>query len=237
MCVCVCVCVCVTERHRETHKERETQAEIEKNREREKGKEGMTAWIALTCICCSLETQDVCICSLVNVFAFICVHAKSLQSCLTLYDAMDCCPPDSSVHGVLQARILEWIACPPPGDLPGPGIEPAFPAASALQVDSLPLSHWEAPPYFIHMVTQRSPSAGRGVVIPPWKPWIRASFVMRLIHLLECAGQENCAVVEIFFIHVLQWWWPLTLRGPLGLEPWLVWLRNQTVNLIEYLIF
>ena len=34
-----------------------------------------------------------------------CVHAKSLQSCLTLCDPMDCSPPGSSVHGVLQARI------------------------------------------------------------------------------------------------------------------------------------
>ena len=32
------------------------------------------------------------------------------QSCLTLYDPMDCSPPVSSVHGILQARILEWVA-------------------------------------------------------------------------------------------------------------------------------
>ena len=38
---------------------------------------------------------------------------------------MDCSPPGSSVCGILQARILEWVACPspPPGDLPIPGIE------------------------------------------------------------------------------------------------------------------
>ena len=36
---------------------------------------------------------------------------------------MDCSPPTSSVHGILQARILEWVAMPPPGDLPNPGIE------------------------------------------------------------------------------------------------------------------
>ena len=38
------------------------------------------------------------------------MHAKSLQSCLTLCDPMDCIPPSSSVHGILQARILEWVA-------------------------------------------------------------------------------------------------------------------------------
>ena len=39
-----------------------------------------------------------------------CVRAKPLQSCLTLCDPMDCSLPSSSVHGVSQARILEWVA-------------------------------------------------------------------------------------------------------------------------------
>ena len=52
------------------------------------------------------------------------MHAKSLHLCLTLCNPIDCSPPVSSVHGILQARILEWIACPPLGDLPNPGIEP-----------------------------------------------------------------------------------------------------------------
>ena len=38
------------------------------------------------------------------------LHAKSLQLCQTLCDPMDCSPPGSSVHGILQARILEWVA-------------------------------------------------------------------------------------------------------------------------------
>ena len=53
------------------------------------------------------------------------VHA---QSCSALYESMDCSPPASSVHGILQARILEWVAIPSPGDLPNPGIKPASPA-------------------------------------------------------------------------------------------------------------
>jgi len=51
---------------------------------------------------------------------------------------MDCSLPGSSVHGILQARILEGLPCPPLGDLPDPGIKPGSPA---LQEDSLPLSH------------------------------------------------------------------------------------------------
>ena len=42
----------------------------------------------------------------------LCVHAKSLQSCLTLCGPMDCSLPGSSVCGILQARILEWVAMP-----------------------------------------------------------------------------------------------------------------------------
>ena len=41
-----------------------------------------------------------------------CMHASSLQSGPTLCDPMDYSPPVSSVHGILQARILEWVAMP-----------------------------------------------------------------------------------------------------------------------------
>ena len=53
---------------------------------------------------------------------------------------MDYSPPGSSVHGNLQARILGWVPCPPPGDLPHPGIK------LALQAGSLLLSPWGSPP-------------------------------------------------------------------------------------------
>ena len=39
-----------------------------------------------------------------------CMHAKSLQLCLTLFNPMDCSLPGSSVHGMLQARILALVA-------------------------------------------------------------------------------------------------------------------------------
>jgi len=52
-------------------------------------------------------------------FAFIilsgfplCMHAKSFQSCPALCNTMDCSPAGSSVHGIFQARILEWVAMP-----------------------------------------------------------------------------------------------------------------------------
>ena len=63
------------------------------------------------------------------------------QSCPTHWDPMDCSPPGSSVHGILQARILKWVAKPSPGDLPDPGTEPRSPV---LQVGfSTPSATWE----------------------------------------------------------------------------------------------
>ena len=56
------------------------------------------------------------------------MEVKVAQSYLTLCD-----PMDSTVHGILQARILQWLF-PSPGDLPNSGIRPRSPT---LQVDSL----------------------------------------------------------------------------------------------------
>ena len=53
----------------------------------------------------------------------VCVSSVA-QSCLALYNPMGCCPSGSSVHGIFQARVLEWVAFPM-RDFPNPGIEPA----------------------------------------------------------------------------------------------------------------
>jgi len=46
------------------------------------------------------------------IIDWVYTDAKSLQSCPALCDPMDCNTPDSSVHRILQARILEWVAIP-----------------------------------------------------------------------------------------------------------------------------
>ena len=74
------------------------------------------------------------------------LHAKLLQSCLTLCNPMGCSRPGSSDHGILQARILEWVACPPPEDLSNPEIKRTSPA---LQAYSLPLSLQGSPRSFL----------------------------------------------------------------------------------------
>jgi len=48
----------------------------------------------------------------IGIDVHVCLHAKLLQSCPTLCDPMDCSPPGSSVRGIFQARILEWVAMP-----------------------------------------------------------------------------------------------------------------------------
>ena len=79
--------------------------------------------VRLECVY-SLQSKSACV-----------LCAKSFHSYPALCDPMNCSLPDSSVHGILQARMLERVAIPSPGDLPNPGIEPGSPA---LQADSLP---------------------------------------------------------------------------------------------------
>ena len=58
------------------------------------------------------------------------MKVKVTQLCSTLCDPVDC-----TVHGILQARILEWVVFPSSGDLSNPGIKPRF---STRQMHSLP---------------------------------------------------------------------------------------------------
>ena len=62
--------------------------------------------------------------------------AAKLLSHVRLCESLwNCSPPGSSVHGILQVRIREWVAMPFSRELPDSGIEPESPA---LQPDSLP---------------------------------------------------------------------------------------------------
>ena len=78
--------------------------------------------------------KSMCFVCMGKLLIFCVVFYVHTRSRLTLFGPTDCSPPGSSVHGILQARMLEWVAISSSRDLPNPGIEPRSPA---LQVDSL----------------------------------------------------------------------------------------------------
>ena len=45
----------------------------------------------------------------IHIYNLFCLKVLVSQLCLTLYDPMDCRLPGSSVHGIFQARVLEWV--------------------------------------------------------------------------------------------------------------------------------
>ena len=81
----------------------------------------------------------------VTVFNYVHVCVLSRFSRVQLCDPVDCSLPDSSAHGCSRQEYWSGLPCPPPGDLPDPGIETSSPVSPALQVDFLPLSHWVSP--------------------------------------------------------------------------------------------
>ena len=62
-----------------------------------------------------------------NTYFVVVVVFHTLHHVWPFCDPMNCNLPDSSVHGILQARILEWLPLPSPGDLPNPGMDPSSP--------------------------------------------------------------------------------------------------------------
>ena len=94
-------------------------------------------------------------------------YVKLLQLCLTLCDAMDCSSPDSSVHGILQARILEWVAMPSSRGSSQPRDQTAPPA---LQADPLPLSHRGSPCICVHFTKSHKAKSLNGLGEWPVQP-------------------------------------------------------------------
>ena len=74
-----------------------------------------------------------------------CMHAKSLQLCLTLCDLWTVARQAPLSLGFSRQEYWSELPCLSPGDLPDPGIKPVSLVAPALQAASLPLSHWGSP--------------------------------------------------------------------------------------------
>ena len=82
----------------------------------------------------------------------LCMPAKSLgRLCLRLHNTVDCRPQGRAPLSLGFSRQEYWsgLPCPPPADLPDPGIEPASLTSPALQADSLPLAPPRKPAYTI----------------------------------------------------------------------------------------
>ena len=104
---------------------------------------------------CSPQLLQLCSCQLWSVNLHILMYCVLVaQSCLTLCDPMDCSLPGTSVHGILQARILEWVSFPFCRDFHDPGLKPMSPA---LQADSLP----SEPPLIVHYLPHKWKSLSR----------------------------------------------------------------------------
>ena len=68
---------------------------------------------------------------------------------------IDCSPPGSSVHGIITARILEWVAISSSRDLPDPGIEPMSPALAGGLLATEP----SGKPYVVYNCSAMEPAA------------------------------------------------------------------------------
>ena len=91
-------------------------------------------WVSFDAFVLFLKKTQFIFSLLLVVFFLICmcVRAKSLQLCLTLCNPMDHSLPSSSVHGIFQQRVVEWVAMPSSRYLPNPGIELSFLMSPAL---------------------------------------------------------------------------------------------------------
>ena len=110
--------------------------------------------LSLSLVSCEMGTRLV---------SLSCVCAKSLRPCPTLCVPIDCSLPGSSVHGILQSRILEWVAMPSSRDLPNPGIELSSLMSPALAGGFVTTSAaWEAHGYHWFVVNIKHSSTCRG---------------------------------------------------------------------------
>ena len=143
------------------------------------------------------------------------------QLCLTLCDPMDCSPPDSYVHGILQQEYWSGLPFLSPGNLPDPGIEPGSPA---LQADSLPFSHEGSPChildstyiiwYIFHMIS--------------YGGWLSLSDLPSLSMIISSCVH---VVAIVLFYGFIYWWISLSIH--MLMDIWIIimfWLLWIVIN-------
>ena len=108
-------------------------------------------------------------------FFFLWVHAKSLPSCLTLCNPVDHSPPGSSVHGILQGRILEWVAMP------------SSSRGSSRPVNQISLLHWQAGSLLL------SHLASPHTTLSDWTPITNSVWPEPLLLWFSRQGVSDCS--------------------------------------------
>ena len=101
-----------------------------------------------------LTNFKLCVCVCVCVCVHACIYTHTLT--WTLCDPMDCSPPGSSVHGILQQECSSGLPHPPPGDLPDPGIELASFMSPALTGGFFTTSHLGSPDFKVKVRVSQS---------------------------------------------------------------------------------
>ena len=130
--------------------------------------------------------------------------AKSLQSCLTLSDLMDCSLPGSSIHGIFQARVLEWVAI-----------------AFSEEISSL--SHSIVFLYFLHSFKK---SFWEKAMVPhsstlAWRiPWMEEPGGLQSVGSLG-VGHDSATSLSLFaFMHWRRKWQPTPVFLPGESQGW-----------------
>ena len=118
------------------------------------------------------------------------VRAKSLQSCQTLCDPVDCSPPGSSVHGILQAEYCSGLPSPPPRDLPHPGMKPESLLSTCTGGGAL--YHWHPGKPSWRPSVQSSGSVSSQLCATPWPAARQASLsITNFQSLLQLMSIES----------------------------------------------
>ena len=122
------------------------------------------------------------------IMAALCMHAKSPQSCHIICNPVNCSPPGSSVHGILKARILEWVAISK-GIFLTPGLNSCLLHLLHWQADSL----WLAPPGKLVATIVGKKMLSWGWHIPVtctiWESWTHAG-ISKKSSILFCWAQR-----------------------------------------------
>ena len=138
-----------------------------------------------------------------------CLCAKLLHSCLTLCNPRDPSPLGSSVYGILQAIILEWVAMPSSGE-----------CSQSRVTTCICLLLWDV---------------GSSPLVPPRKPVGACNYkiIEPLIYNISKVW-GNLENLSIFFSHIKSYLSPIIFPIELSLLPWFLYYCSYLLVILEF---